>query len=277
MSNGIIYLAKNKISSKSYVGQTIRTLEIRKEEHFKNTTKGNYKFSNALKKYPTDSWEWSILAEVPIEELDKTEAFFIRDLDTFKNGYNTLNGEDWSGDGNPRINRTVYDLWHPDYGVVSGTLSELRQKDQVLSNHLSSLVSEKRNYIGRYVLLKNKDKYDEFFKLYEFYHPSFGTIKCSAEELFRTYPQYFDKKDLIWNLTCKKVKYSRGWVLAENKDRYEDLEDKSKLLTLQHPQHGILTMRKSQWKKEFGLSDSGMTFLQKGKYKSTKGWFLVNE
>ena len=39
MQTGIIYQVFNKISKKSYIGQTVRSLNERKREHLKNTIK----------------------------------------------------------------------------------------------------------------------------------------------------------------------------------------------------------------------------------------------
>lgn len=275
MAIGIIYLAKNLISGKCYVGQTTRTLEQRKKEHYWKTIKDDYKFGRALQKYKGTDWEWSILAEVPIEELTNYEIFFIKDLDCFKNGYNTLSGETWASTGNPKYNSTIYELWHPEHGAIKETLGELYSRS-VSFGHISELIKGKRFQIDGYVLPENKEKYNKIFKKYDFYHPDHGVITCTAFELFENYKQYFDtKKCYVYNLTGKKVKLYFGWCLAENKDKYEDLVDTSAYLTLTHQEHGTLTLKKSEWKKRFNLLDSAMTNLKNGNYKSSRGWRFV--
>lgn len=273
MTTGIIYLAKNTISKKCYVGQTIRTLEQRKKEHLWHTIKADYKFGRALQKYPLDSWEWSVLAEVPIEELDECEIFFIEDLDTFNNGYNTLISNNWKGAGNPRKNYVTYELWHPQHGTVEENINELCKRSTSFG-HIHELLRGVRLHIAGFVLPENKDKYDSIVKNYDFYHPDYGAITCTTMELFRQYPDHFKKECNIYNLTARKVKVCAGWCLAENKENYKDLADISGYVTLSHSEHGTLTLKKSEFKKNYGLTDSGISYLISGRNKSTRGWTL---
>lgn len=39
--------------------------------------------------------------EVEVEKLDEYERFFIKDLDTYYNGYNSCRGGGWKGEGSP--------------------------------------------------------------------------------------------------------------------------------------------------------------------------------
>lgn len=277
MSTGIIYLAKNTISNKCYVGQSTRPLEIRKKEHLNTTAKADYKFARALRKYPLNSWEWTILAEVPVEELNEYEYFFINDLDSFKNGYNTLSGLSWSEGGNPTYNPTIYKLYHPECGIIEETISELCKRHESFSSHFSLLLKGERQHINGYVLLDNKDNYESIIKSYDFYHPEVGVVTCTTKELFNRYRDYFkSKENRIHMLTNNTVSIHHGWCLAENKERYEDLLDISSRVTLTHPEHGTLTLKRSEWKKQYGIVDSAMSYLLNGRYKSSRGWSLVN-
>jgi len=47
---GIIYIAINIKTNKSYIGYTVRKLNTRITEHYSVTARYNYKFANALKK-----------------------------------------------------------------------------------------------------------------------------------------------------------------------------------------------------------------------------------
>lgn len=279
MPIGIIYLVKNIVSNKCYVGQTTRTLEIRKKEHLLHTIKveKNYKFARALRKYPETSWKWSILSEVPVNELDEYEVFFINDLDTFKNGYNTHAGGNWLGETNPRHNGTIYELWHPDHGIIRETIGELCKRSHCFSSHISQLVKGKRHHINGFVLLENKDNYDTLFKKYNFYHSDYGTIECTCSELFNTYRDSFKTKEcFVYRLASKNVYSHFGWVLAENKDKYDDLINPSTFITLTHPEHGTLTLKRSEFRKRYNLLDNCMTRLKNGDRKQHKGWTYVS-
>lgn len=277
MTTGIVYLAKNKISGKCYVGQTTRTLEIRKVEHLKGTIKDGFKFGRALRKYPIDSWEWSILIEVDAADLDENERFFIKDLNSNKNGYNCNDGGGFKGIGNPRYDTTIYELWHPEFGEIKETISDLCKRHNSFSKHFYLLLKGERQHINNYVLLKNKDKYQDIIKTYDFYHPEVGIITCTTKELFDTYRHHFsDSENCLYTLTNKRVKIHFGWVLAENKDNYKDILDPSGYLTLWHPELGTKTMKRSEWKKQYKIADSAMTYLINGRYKSSHGWRYFN-
>lgn len=94
---GIIYKATNIENDKSYIGQTIQTLEKRISKHkCEANKKSNYYFHNALRKYGIDCFEWSIIEKC--ENLDLSEQWYIREFDTYRNGYNsTLGGNNAVG------------------------------------------------------------------------------------------------------------------------------------------------------------------------------------
>ena len=90
----LIYKVKNKKNNKVYIGKTTKSLEDRKKAHYKNTIKCETNFGRALKKYPEDTFEWSVLEEVKNKKnLDKKEMYYINQFDTYNKGYNmTLGG-----------------------------------------------------------------------------------------------------------------------------------------------------------------------------------------
>jgi len=201
-TTGIIYRAYNKISGKSYIGQTIRPLQIRKNRHYSDSKKHNFKFSNALRYYSVDSWEWTILAEVKVEELDEYEKFFIDDLETLnpEKGYNCYYPRN-RGDGSKSKPTTVYELYHKDFGIISGTYLELAKIEKQLSG-VYRLVSGNRRHIKGWVLAKHKDSY-EFLT----------SPNCSSEpvtlshDVLGTYTLY--RSDFV-----KKFGLTRGGISA---------------------------------------------------------------
>jgi group I intron endonuclease len=85
----IIYKVTNKINNKCYIGQTRRSLKIRKNEHLH----GNRYFDKILKKN-IDQFEWTILCECQNTiELNKLEKYYIKLFNSFgDNGYNKNSG-----------------------------------------------------------------------------------------------------------------------------------------------------------------------------------------
>lgn len=94
--SGKIYKATNKLNGKSYIGQTEKTLEYRKKNHFFRSRFGSrYAFHLAIKKYGIDGFTWEIIADnIPSKsEMDRIEIEEIRKQNTIApNGYNISTG-----------------------------------------------------------------------------------------------------------------------------------------------------------------------------------------
>lgn len=83
MANGIIYLIKNSISQKCYVGLTIKTVEKRWKEHIASAAQGDERpFYCAIRKYGKESFVISILEICNINDLCDAEIKWIKPLDT---------------------------------------------------------------------------------------------------------------------------------------------------------------------------------------------------
>ena len=90
---GIIYLITNKINGIQYVGQTIRTLEIRWKEHCSNRM-DSIRLSRAINKYGEKSFSKEIVGIFDNEEdLNNAEEYFIEWYNSLSpNGYNLHTG-----------------------------------------------------------------------------------------------------------------------------------------------------------------------------------------
>jgi group I intron endonuclease len=96
-SYGVIYLAKNLVNDKIYVGQTTIGLAARISAHFNSSRcKNDYSeaFHNALSKYGRQSFVWEQLDEaVSQQELDEKEKLWISRLSSLSpEGYNIRDG-----------------------------------------------------------------------------------------------------------------------------------------------------------------------------------------
>ena len=91
---GIIYVAENTVNGKRYVGQTIRKFEERQADHRRDSELYDFKFYRAIRKYGWDNFNWAIIVEgvESVESLNRLEQYWIKELDTFKNGYNSTTG-----------------------------------------------------------------------------------------------------------------------------------------------------------------------------------------
>lgn len=90
----ILYKATSP-SGKIYIGITCGNLEDRKSKHKYTSNRMNksHKFSNAIRKYGINGFKWEII----FDNLCKTEAIrleieYIKNYNTYKNGYNSTRG-----------------------------------------------------------------------------------------------------------------------------------------------------------------------------------------
>jgi group I intron endonuclease len=93
----IIYKATNKINGKVYIGQTIKTLNYRMDQHYRiaKLKKYNNYFHNALLKNKKIYFEWEIIDTAnSIEDLNKKEIYWIELYNSInkKYGYNSKSG-----------------------------------------------------------------------------------------------------------------------------------------------------------------------------------------
>lgn len=95
---GKIYIIKNKINDKVYIGQTVMTLNERFKCHLKPSTcktRGSYKIYNAINKYGAENFYCELLCETSdIKSLNDLEMYYIDKYDSYENGYNSTRGGD---------------------------------------------------------------------------------------------------------------------------------------------------------------------------------------
>ena len=91
---GIIYKATCIETGHAYIGQTTKSLALRKQEHLQKARSGSdTPFHQAIRDYIEDVFHWEVLAEgIPYAQLDEEEQSYINLLDTFDNGYNANRG-----------------------------------------------------------------------------------------------------------------------------------------------------------------------------------------
>ena len=98
MKVGSIYIIKNTINDKVYIGQTTMTVHERFMAHMKPSTvkrRGTYKLYNAVLKYGRDKFYVETLeSNVPLSVINQKEIEYIAQYDSFYNGYNSTKGGD---------------------------------------------------------------------------------------------------------------------------------------------------------------------------------------
>ena len=93
-----IYKISNTVTSKVYIGQTSNTIEYRFKEHLDKSNNSNVNHRPlylAMNKYGKENFYIECLEVVSTkEEANEKEQFYIKQYDSFKNGYNATIGGD---------------------------------------------------------------------------------------------------------------------------------------------------------------------------------------
>jgi group I intron endonuclease len=104
----IIYLVRNRVNGKCYIGKTCRTLSARWREHVSEARQGRYEtpLYQDMRLYQLHCFEVEELAHTANEsDLANAERRFIRIFNSVDNGYNV---DGFSHGGNYRAHRTTF-------------------------------------------------------------------------------------------------------------------------------------------------------------------------
>ena len=129
---GKIYIIKNNINTKVYIGQTIQTLGKRFSNHKIASDFEDTKFYRAIRKHGKENFYIELIEEVPQEELNNRECYWIKFYDSYYNGYNSTLG----GQGIREIDyERIYVLWN-SYKTISEIAKETNHSRDVISRIL---------------------------------------------------------------------------------------------------------------------------------------------
>lgn len=99
MNNGTIYIVKNNINDKVYIGQTIQQVKKRWHQHLKDARKGktNMLIHRAMNKYGIEHFHYEVLEEnISIDDINEKELYYIKEYDSINKGYNMCpGGQKW--------------------------------------------------------------------------------------------------------------------------------------------------------------------------------------
>ena len=104
---GFIYIIRNTINNKVYIGQTRTSVNQRWSEHLRHARYGNQVINRAMRKYGIDKFYIETLEICEVSELDKREIYYIDLYDSTdkSKGYNVS-----IGGNTPRFKRKVLSI-----------------------------------------------------------------------------------------------------------------------------------------------------------------------
>lgn len=192
MKTGIIYIIKNRLNDKVYIGQTTTDIKTRFNQHCKNSTlkSRHYKLYNAIKKYGKEKFYIEILEQdIDINKLDEREIYYIEKYNSYLKGYNSTKG----GDG--RVINKEYDekeilmlykngyslgkigqIYNVSIATISRVLNKLNVKTRHGGNKYESFNIEefKKMWVDKDIKIKDMAK---------FYNVNEKTIRRHAKRL----------------------------------------------------------------------------------------------
>lgn len=139
MKMGYIYIVRNDINSKVYIGKTLRTIEQRWREHISDAyceRNRSFKthFHSAIRKYGKEHFNIQILEEVDKDFLSEREQFWINKYNSYEEGYNSTIG----GEGAVKYDYQQFlNLWEQGY-TTDDIANEFGCAVETVYNALSS-------------------------------------------------------------------------------------------------------------------------------------------
>ncbi len=154
------------------------SLHDRWSAHLKPSTekrRGNYKIYNAMNKYGKENFTCEILEDnIPVDNLNNKEIYYIEKYDSFNNGYNSTKG----GDG--RIINNNYDVEKiicdyksgktssdiaKEYGVSPTTITRILHSKNIKMRKSGRKLSD--DMLEDIIKLANVNTYNDVAKIYD--------------------------------------------------------------------------------------------------------------
>jgi group I intron endonuclease len=149
MSIGI-YKIKNLVNEKVYIGQSV-DIEKRWSTHkaeLNNNHHHNIHLQNAWNKYGANNFEFSIVEECNIDQLNQCEIYWISNFNSFENGYNLTVG----GGNTEEFSKSViqFDLNGNEQRRYT-SISEAETETGICYSQICECCSNKRKTAGNYI------------------------------------------------------------------------------------------------------------------------------
>ncbi len=192
MSIGI-YKIKNLLNGKLYIGQSVN-IEQRWRMHIielKNNRHHSACLQNAWNKYGEENFEFSIIEECQIDQLNLREMYWIDKFDSYKNGYNLTIG----GGNTESFSKSIiqFDCNGNELHRYS-SISEAATSTGVGGSQISACYLHKRKTAGGYIW-----QYEEGFTNIPQWHFDARMFKQICQltkdgELINTFPNSAEAK-----------------------------------------------------------------------------------
>lgn len=169
-------------------------------------------------KYTSKGYELANLAECGVhgskgvqhsEDIKKVIGYHSRLL-WKKESHRKMMSSRMSGLNNPESNKTIYQFYHKQFGLVECTQFELRQKYKFNHAHLSQVCSGRRIFTAGWCLHKNRELISHCNNTQiVFIHDFHESYKCKKIEFQNLFP-HLDQAS-VCRLISGEYKKTKGW------------------------------------------------------------------
>ena len=140
MKIGYIYIIKNNINNKVYIGQTRMSVEARFKKHLSlQDSNKNMLIYKAIKKYGKSNFYVEIIEETLVDNLNDLEEFYIKKYDSFNNGYNLCRGGNQPNRVKKEFSKEVIDEIVELY-ISNNSLRFIADKFSITKHNVSSIL-----------------------------------------------------------------------------------------------------------------------------------------
>lgn len=298
-----IYRYVNIHNGKSYIGQTKYSLERRWKGHLHTALHkkdiDTRPFALAIRKYGKEAWIKGVLCVVPSKELaNKLERRYIKQFNSYSNGYNATLGGDYfdgyipsKGINHHATDKAMYTLYNSFGYTITGTRAELCTILKATSGAFSKLITNKLNKLKGYSTShenasrpdkpKSRPAKIKTITPLDIFKPSFKALPQAKERLntpIQTYiTNYYRSERLKANNPTKGT--SRPQYVRDAVSNRRKAEADQTLRDWYHPHHGIIyQVRSIDLRDMYNLNISHLrqiTHKTKNQI-SHKGWRLCN-
>lgn len=146
MTTGYVYLLRNRLNGKCYVGQTCDFDRRMAEHEYEAKSGSSFKIHQAIRKYGMENFDTKVLhscqgeEQVVLEELNSLEIYYIRKFNSFVDGYNMTEGSR----GSLGLHHTAEARQKIAKAREGITLSEEHKAAISRSNHVRTITADTR-------------------------------------------------------------------------------------------------------------------------------------
>ena len=211
-----IYIIRNTINDKVYIGQTIFTPEIRFRQHLKDAYSGvNRKLYIAMRELGISNFYAEKLVDCACEELDKEEVRFIQQYNSVTEGYN-------SNAGGAGLS-AKYDIEYLEELISQGmSKKEIMQKVNVSKEYLCKLGDFSNYTVNSTGIKKPLDMYNTSHE----YIMSFESMISAYDYICKKNRKIIDKRNFYNRVeqSCLIGSIAYGYIWRHKGEVFNDFD-----------------------------------------------------